>query len=77
MELPADVRGDYLVQALEMANGNYRWIRGAMLFNFDYATVPWNQQSSEKYWFSLLQPNGAPTPALDAIAAARRDGRLS
>jgi hypothetical protein len=76
MELPANVRGDYLVRALQMANGNYRWIRGAMLFNFDYTTVPWNSQSSEKYWFSLLQPNGAPTPALDVIAAARRDGRL-
>jgi hypothetical protein len=31
--------------------------------------------SSEKYWFSLLQSNAA-TPALDQLAAARRDGRL-
>jgi Cellulase (glycosyl hydrolase family 5) len=76
MELPASDRADYLVRALQMANGNYRWIRGAMLFNFDYTTVPWNSQASEKYWFSLLQSNGASTPALDAIAAARRDGRL-
>jgi hypothetical protein len=77
MELPSDVRGEYLVRALQMANGNYPWIRGAMLFNFDYAMVPWNPRTSEKYWFSLLQPNGAPTPALDRLIAARRDGRLS
>jgi hypothetical protein len=76
MELAPNVRSDYLVRALQMANGNYPWIRGAMVFNFDYTTVPWNSQASEKYWFSLLQPNGASTLALDAIAAARRDGRL-
>ena len=76
MELAPDVRADYLVRALQMANGNYSWIRGAMLFNFDYAMVPWNQRTSEKYWFSLLQSNGASTPALDQIASARRDGRL-
>jgi hypothetical protein len=76
MELAPDVRADYLVRALQMANGNYPWIRGAMLFNFDYATVPWNPRTSEKYWFSLLQSNGSSTPALDQIAAARRDGRL-
>jgi hypothetical protein len=35
MELPAHVRGEYLVRALQMANGNYRWVHGAMLFNFD------------------------------------------
>src|SRR5207302_5530092 len=69
MELAPNVRSDYLVRALEMANGNYAWIRGAMVFNFDYTTVPWNSQASEKYWFSLLQPNGASTLALDAIAA--------
>ena len=76
MELTPDVRADYLVRALQMANGNYPWIRGAMVFNFDYATVPWNPRTSEKYWFSLLQSNGSSTPALDQIAAARRDGRL-
>jgi hypothetical protein len=77
MELPSDLRGDYLVRALQIANGNYRWINGAMLFNFDYATVPWNPRSGEKFWFSLLQANGSPTPALDRIIAARHDGRLS
>jgi hypothetical protein len=77
MELAPEVRGDYLVRALQMANGNYRWVRGALLFNFDYSTVPWNPRSGEKYWFSLLQANGNPTPALERIIGARADGRLS
>jgi polysaccharide biosynthesis protein PslG len=79
MELPADTRGDYLVQALQMANGNYPWIRGAMLFNFDYATVPWNPQTSEKYWFSLTTNslNGpVETPALQRFKQARSSGAL-
>jgi hypothetical protein len=77
MELAPEVRGDYLVRALQMANGNYPWVRGALLFNFDYSTVPWNPRSGEKYWFSLLQANGNPTPALERIIGARADGRLS
>ncbi len=79
MELPADTRGDYLVLALQMANGNYPWIRGAMLFNFDYATVPWNPQTSEKYWFSLTtnSVNGpVDSPALLRLKAARQSGIL-
>ncbi len=76
MELPADKRAEYLVRALQMANGNYPWIRGAMVFNFDYATVPWVSQSSEQFWFSLLNANGTPRLALDRFVAARRDGRL-
>jgi hypothetical protein len=80
MELPADTRGEYLVRALEMANGNYPWIRGAMVFNFDYATVPWNPQTSERYWFSLTVPtaNGpADTPALQRFEQARASGLLT
>jgi hypothetical protein len=77
MELAPSPRADYLVRALEIANANYPWIRGAMVFNFDYSTVPWNPQTSEKFWFSLLQSNGGSTPALDAISAARKDGLLS
>jgi hypothetical protein len=77
MEVPADQRGDNLVRALEIANANYAWIRGAMVFNFDAATVPWTPNTSEKYWFSLLNPNGTPRPALQSLISAREDGRLS
>ncbi len=79
MELPADTRGDYLVRALQMANGNYPWIRGAMVFNFDYATVPWNASTSEKYWFSLTtnSPAGAvESEALQRFKQARASGLL-
>jgi hypothetical protein len=79
MELPADTRGDYLVRALQMANGNYPWIRGAMVFNFDYATVPWNPQTSERYWFSLTtsSPNGPiESLALQRFKQARSTGLL-
>jgi hypothetical protein len=77
MKLASDTRGDYLVRALQIANGNYSWLRGAVLFNFDYATVPWNPRTGEKYWFSLIKSNGTPTPALERLIAARRDGRLT
>jgi hypothetical protein len=77
MELPSGTRAEYLVRALQMANGNYQWLRGAMVFNFDYATVPWKPSTSEQYWFSLLNSDGSPRPALSAITAARKDGRLS
>jgi cellulase (glycosyl hydrolase family 5) len=79
MELPDDARADYLVRALQMANGNYSWIRGAMVFNFDYATVPWNPQSSEKYWFSLTTNSAAgplETPALARFKQARASGLI-
>jgi hypothetical protein len=76
MELAPDQRAAFLVRALQIANGNYRWIRGAMVFNFDYATAPWNPATSEKSWFSLLNANGSPRPALTQLQQARRDGRL-
>jgi hypothetical protein len=79
MELPADARGEYLVRALQMANGNYPWIRGAMVFNFDYATVPWNSPTSEKTWFSLTTNSGSElveSSALQRFKQARGSGAL-
>ena len=80
MELAPDLRADYLVRALQMANGTYPWIRGAMLFNFDSATVPWTPQTSEHYWFSLLRRSGSdfvPTLALTRFQQARANGDLT
>jgi hypothetical protein len=76
MELPPDTRGDYLVRALQIANANYRWMRGAMVFNFDYATASWTPAMSEKYWFSLLNANGTPRVALQKFQQARTNGTL-
>jgi hypothetical protein len=76
MRLPAAQRADYLVRALQLANGNYPWIAGAMVFNLDYALASENSPASERYWFSLLNPDGSPRQAFTAFQAARRDGRL-
>jgi len=76
MELPPDRRGEYLVNALRIGNGNYPWFLGANLFNLDYATVPWNSPSGAPYWFSLLNPDRSPRPAYDRIRDARRSGLL-
>ena len=74
MELAAQPRADYLVQALHLASTQYTWLMGATVFNLDYAT---NQpQSSERYWFSLLNIDQSPRPAYSAIQSARASGYL-
>jgi polysaccharide biosynthesis protein PslG len=75
MKLPSDVRADYLVRALRMAN-TYPWIRGATTFNLDYAAVAWVSPTSEQSWFSLLNPDKSPRPAFSHIQQARRGGEL-
>jgi hypothetical protein len=69
MELPADRRAENLVAGLRLANASYPWIAGAVLFNLDYATVPWVPLTSAMHWFSLLNPNRSPRPAYDALKA--------
>jgi hypothetical protein len=76
MKLAPQTRAEYLVKALQLANAHYPWISGAMIFNFDYATTPWNPPSGEHYWFSLLNSDKSPRAALDHFRQARRDGRL-
>jgi hypothetical protein len=74
MELASQPRADYLVQALHLASTQYTWLMGATVFNLDYAT---NQpQSSERYWFSLLNTDQSPRPAYSAIQSARATGYL-
>ena len=77
MELAPDLRADYLIRALQLANGTYPWIRGAMVFNFDFATMPSFPQTSERIWFSLLNADGTPRPALGRFEEARHNGHLS
>ncbi len=74
MELPADARADYLVQALHMATAQYPWLLGATVFNLDYAVnVP---QTSERGWFSLLNADRSPRLAYSRIQQARASGYL-
>jgi hypothetical protein len=75
-KLPAEVRASHLVGALRAANVEIPWIAGATLFNLDYATVGYIPSSSEQHWFSLLQPDGSPRAAFNAIRTARENGEL-
>jgi polysaccharide biosynthesis protein PslG len=76
MELPSDKRADYLVKALQLANANYPWIAGAMVFNLDYATTPWNPPSEAHHWFSMLNADASPRPAYSLFQQARQNGTL-
>jgi hypothetical protein len=80
MELPADVRGTYLVQALHLAQAEYPWLLGATIFNLDYASIANLPKASERYWFSLLTRSGGgelvPTLAYTKLKEARASGYL-
>ena len=76
MELPTDQRADYLVQALHMASTQYSWVMGATVFNLDYAAVSSLPPTSERGWFSLLNPDLSPREAYTKIQQARTNGYL-
>lgn len=77
MELPSSTRADYLIQALRLASTNYPWLIGATIFNLDYATNRAFSSSSERPWFSLLNPDKSPRLAYLQFQASRLDGFLS
>lgn len=74
MELPGDVRADYLVQSLRLARTQYTWLMGATVFNLDYAA--YLPSSSERPWFSLLNADKTPRLAYLKIQQARASGYL-
>jgi hypothetical protein len=78
MQLPAQSRADYLIQALHMATTHYPWLMGATVFNLDYAVA--QPKTSERYWFSLLERSAdgkiVPRQAYTAIQSARSSGYL-
>jgi hypothetical protein len=76
MKLDPDERADYLVRAVQIANGNYPWLLGATVFNLDFAAVPWNSSNSAMYWFSLLNPGKTPRQAYTRFKDARHNGTL-
>src|SRR5207245_7050349 len=76
MQLPTDTRADYLVQALHMANTQYPWLMGATVFNLDYAASGGLPNTSERVWFSLLNPDRSPRLAFTRIQQARTSGYL-
>jgi polysaccharide biosynthesis protein PslG len=74
MELPSDTRAQYLVQALHLASTQFTWLMGATMFNLDYASYLPN--TSERSWFSLLNPDKTPRLAYTMIQQARASGYL-
>jgi hypothetical protein len=76
MELPTDTRADYLVQALRKANADYPWLVGATVFNLDYASSGALPSTSERFWFSLLNPDLSPRQAYVRFQQARASGAL-
>jgi hypothetical protein len=76
MELPSDARADNLVQALRMAATQYPWLLGATVFNLDFAANTALPKTSERTWFSLLNPDRSPRPAFLKIQQARASGYL-
>jgi polysaccharide biosynthesis protein PslG len=76
MELPSDVRADYLVKALHMASTDYPWLIGATIFNLDYAAFGALPSTSERVWFSLLNADKTPRLAFTKFQQARATGYL-
>ena len=76
MELPADQRADYLVQALHIASTQYTWVMGATVFNLDFASMTSLPANSERRWFSLLNSDLSPRSAYIKIQQARATGYL-
>jgi hypothetical protein len=76
MELPSDTRAKYLVDALHMASTQYTWLLGATVFNLDYASNAALPPTSERPWFSLLNPDKTPRQAYTQFQQARANGYL-
>ncbi len=76
MELPSNARADYLVEALHMASTQYDWLMGATVFNLDYASMSGLPPTSERPWFSMLNPDHSPRLAYTKFQQARATGYL-
>ena len=76
MEVPAEQRAENLVKSLQLLNAAYPWVRGANVFNLDYAVVPWVPATSPMHWFSLLNPDRSPRPVYNRLKDGRTSGQL-
>ncbi|HEX9016893.1 MAG TPA: hypothetical protein VF960_12950, partial [Chloroflexota bacterium] len=67
-------KADYLVRAFQFARANWSpWIGVMTVWNMP--RPDWGPQH-EEYWWSIVDPGGAPRPAYTAIQSARRSGAL-
>lgn len=58
----------YLVQAIDKAARDWPWMKLMVVWNLSDSLKP----DDEKYWFSLLDGDGKPKPAYNAIQQSRK-----
>ena len=69
MKVSAETQGERIAAAYRYARGHWPWLRGMVLFNLDFSTVPWNPAPSAPHWFSLLNADRSARPALNSVSA--------
>jgi hypothetical protein len=74
MKLAPPEQADYLTGAFAYAYRSWPWAAGIVVFNLDFATVPWNPVNSGAYWFSLVNPDRSARPAFDALRKMDKPG---
>ena len=62
-----ELQAQYLVEAYQYARQNWPWMGAMFLFNTDYSTVPWYSDADPIRWYSILNPDGSPRPAYQAL----------
>jgi polysaccharide biosynthesis protein PslG len=67
-------QADYLVRAFKYAKANWSPWMGVM-FIWNMPDPTWTDQNEQLYW-SIINNDGTPRPAYDAIKAARASGEL-
>ena len=74
MKVGPEQQASYLAAAFQYALEHWPWLGGIVVFNLDFATVPWNPPTAGAYWLSLLHPDGSPRPAYTALREMAKPG---
>ncbi|HET7770683.1 MAG TPA: hypothetical protein VFN74_18060, partial [Chloroflexota bacterium] len=69
MKVSPETQGERIVAAYRYGRANWPWLRGMVLFNLDFSSVPWNPPSGSAHWFALLNADRSARPALRAVSA--------
>ena len=69
MKVSAETQGERIVAAYRYARSHWAWLRGMVLFNLDFSSVPWNPPSGPAHWFALLNADRSARPALKTVSA--------
>ena len=73
MKVAPETQGDRIVAAYRYTAAHWPWLRGMVLFNLDFSTVPWNPPTAGAHWFALLNGDRSPRPVLNAVSAYLRE----